>query len=287
MEYKIIVDSSANLLSQEEKGLLSIPLKIRVDEKDYLDDSDLNLEELRKALSKTKEKSTTSCPSILDYRNALDDAKRIYILPISKNVSGSYNAANQAVMDFKESNSNVQVEVFDTLTTGPSIALVVNRIESLEKEGRSFEEITKEIHSYLKSVHLLYALCTIQNLAKNGRVNPAVAKIAGILGIHFLGEGSKDGKVKILGQCRGCKKAFSKLINEMKKNGYNGRKVIIHHVNNEDGAKILKKEILNEYPFAEITIEECRGLCTYYAEEKGIMVGYEDSLLVRKEENLE
>lgn len=275
LEYKIVTDSSANLLSNKEGTLVSVPLTIRIGDRDYVDDETLNTEVLRDALASTKEKTSTSCPSFSKFYEACHNAKRVYVLLISSAVSGSYNAAVLAAKEFQANHPDVEIHVFDTLSTGPKNALLVEKIHQLESQGLSFKEVVDEMNLYLQNTHLLYALCTIENLAKNGRVNPAIAKIAGILGIHFLGEGSKEGKVKILGQCRGCKKAFSKLFEEMKKNGYNGKAVVIHHVNNLDAANQLKDLILKEYPFAQITVGECRGLCTYYAEEHGLMIGYE------------
>ena len=61
----------------------------------------------------------------------------------------------------------------------------------------------------------------------------------------------------------------------MQKSGYKGGKVRIHHCLNEDNAKKLKERILTKFNNAEIVIEKTRALCSFYAEEGGLLVGYE------------
>ena len=60
------------------------------------------------------------------------------------------------------------------------------------------------------------------------------------------------------------------------RHGYAGGNVRIGHNLNPEGAKVLERIILAEYPNAHIEIEQSMGLCLFYAEEGGLMVGYED-----------
>ena len=41
-------------------------------------------------------------------------------------------------------------------------------------------------------------------------------------------------------------------------------------------AESLKAKILELYPEAAITIRPMRGLCTFYAEEGSLMIGFDD-----------
>jgi len=61
----------------------------------------------------------------------------------------------------------------------------------------------------------------------------------------------------------------------MLKTGFTGGRVRIHHCNNEDGANVLRAMIREQFPFAEVIIQKTRGLCSFYAEEGGLLVGYE------------
>ena len=66
------------------------------------------------------------------------------------------------------------------------------------------------------------------------------------------------------------------LYKEMKLHGYAGGKVRIGHNFNLAGAHQLRDMILEEFPGADIGIEQSTGLCLFYAEEGGMLVGYED-----------
>jgi fatty acid-binding protein DegV len=57
--------------------------------------------------------------------------------------------------------------------------------------------------------------------------------------------------------------------------GYNGGKISIGHCVNEAGAEALSSLILTAYPDADIEIHKLMGLCSFYAERGGILVGFE------------
>ena len=44
---------------------------------------------------------------------------------------------------------------------------------------------------------------------------------------------------------------------------------------NEESARNLKRMILEHLPRVKVYIHECRGLCSYYAEKGGLLVGFE------------
>jgi len=64
-------------------------------------------------------------------------------------------------------------------------------------------------------------------------------------------------------------------MNELKKAGYKGGKLYIAHVFNPNFANIIKKSVIDQYPDANVKLYECRGLCSFYAENGGILIGCE------------
>ena len=61
----------------------------------------------------------------------------------------------------------------------------------------------------------------------------------------------------------------------MKSKGYAGGTVIIDHCFNEGAANALKDLIKSEFADANIRIEKTSGLCSFYAEKGGLMIGFE------------
>ena len=61
----------------------------------------------------------------------------------------------------------------------------------------------------------------------------------------------------------------------LKNSGLNAGKVRIAHCMNEGAAQQLKEIILAQMEQVDIQIHRCRGLCSYYAEKGGLLVGFE------------
>ena len=74
---------------------------------------------------------------------------------------------------------------------------------------------------------------------------------------------------------RGEKKATACNFSNMKRLGYHGGKLIIDHCFNEKAANALKDMTLAEFPDADVVVAETRGLCSYYAEKGGLIIGFE------------
>ena len=236
MNYKIVTDSSANILKSDVLSLSSVPMKIRVEDIEYVDDENVNIEEMTSHLKRIKTKSTTSCPSPDEYIEAFGDADRIFCTTITSNLSGSYNAAMLAKNVFESENPDKKVFVIDTLSAGPEITLIIEKLEELILSGEEYESICEKITEYCKHTHLYFSLESLKNFANNGRVSPAVAKITGILGIRLVGKASDEGTLEPTNKPRGEKKAIEAIYENLKKTGYNGGKVIISHTENEGAA---------------------------------------------------
>ena len=271
---KIITDSSSNLIELPEQNYASVPLKIIVDGREYVDDKKINVDNLINDLKKCKTTST-SCPCTADWLDAFDKNDEIFVITITSALSGSYNSAYGAKKEYLAKHPEAKIHIIDSLSTGPEMRLMVDKIQGYIDKGYDFETIRKKIREYQKKTHLLFALQSIENLAKNGRVNAAVAKIVGMLGIRIVGEASDSGTLSLLNKCRTEKNALSTMIAEMKKNGWSGGKVYIDHCKNMIAAQALKSNIIKEYPQCKVSIDSCYGLCSYYAERGGLLVGYE------------
>lgn len=275
MHYKIVADSSADLKSLGSFPYASAPLKIITSEKEYVDDADLNVEGMVMDLLSYKGKSSTACPGVGDWLETFGDAERIFCLTISGSLSGSYNSARMAKQDYEEKHPDRRVHVIDTLSTGPEMKLIMEKIIELVQAGADFDTICTEIESYRKRTHLLFMLESLKNLANNGRVNVAVAKVIGLLGIRMVGKASDEGTLQPLDKCRGEQSALRAIVKRLCEMGYQGGKLCISHCLNEAAALQLKAQILKDFISAKIEIYKTGGLCSFYAEKGGMLIGFE------------
>ena len=275
MIYKIAADSSANIYEFSEIGFESVPLKIITAKKEYVDDHELDIGKMVAEIKETKGKSGTSCPNIGDWLNAFDGADVVFAITITSRLSGSFSTAEEAAKIYMEAHPGAKVFVVDSLSTGPEMLLLMEHIRDLMLSEKSFEEIRDSVTEYQKHTNLFFSLESLTNLARNGRVNPAVAKIAGVLGIRVFGAAT-EGVLDPIGKIRGEAKTLDAMFAEMKKRGFSGGKVRIDHCLNPEGAKSLAEKILSEFPDCDLKIGENKGLCSFYAERGGILTGFEN-----------
>ena len=276
MNYRIVCDSSCNVLEMESaQDYKTVPLKILVDKREFVDEKGLNIEELVESMEKS-DTSSTSCPNTQEWLDAFEGADTIFAITISSQLSGSYNSAILAKNQFLEAHPDAKIEIIDSIATGGSMTLIAEKIVQCMEEGLSFEETLQTVYSYMNHTHIIFLLESLQNLAKNGRLNPTIAKIAGLLGIRFLGKGSEKGTIQQAAIAKGPKRAMSAMYNEIKKLGYVGGKMRISNCLNLETATQLKELLLKEFPLSDIQINACGGLCSYYAERGGLIICFED-----------
>ena len=272
---KIVADSSANLMQLASLPFDAAPLKIITPEREFVDNSQLDLEAMLDYFASYKGRSQTSCPNPDDWLTAFGDADDIFCVTITSGLSGSYNAACIARDMYEADHPGSRVYVIDSLSAGPELTLIVEKLEQLISENKSYGEICAAIPEYTRKTGLLFMLESLNNFAANGRVSPAVAKIAGVLGIRIVGKASDAGTLEPTDKCRGEAKSLSTILSHLKEHGLCNGKVILAHCCNEPAAEKLKKMIAAELPNVTVSVGKNLGLCSYYAERGGLLVGYE------------
>lgn len=275
LNYKIVTDSSADMLDFGTIAFAVAPLKILTDQKEYTDNSDLNVNDMVEDLLKYKGKSSSSCPNPDEWLATFGDAQYVFCITITATLSGSYNAACIAKQLYEEQFPNRKVFVINSLSTGPEMKLFIEKIAELISAGKSYEDICKEIDLYMNKTGLLFMLESMKNLANNGRVSHLTAKAAGLLGIRVIGKASDKGDLQPLDKVRGDQKTRAAIINHMHKEGYWGGKVRISHCLNPEFAKYVKDALLKEFGNIDVEIYTCGGLCSFYAEKGGVLIGFE------------
>lgn len=90
-----------------------------------------------------------------------------------------------------------KIQVFDTLSAGPEMELILQQILREIQAGGSFEEICARITDYRKRTKLAFVLYSMDNLVKNGRVSKIAGFAASLLGIAVVGRASKKGELLI------------------------------------------------------------------------------------------
>lgn len=276
-EVRLIIDSSSNDLTNKGENLIVVPLTISFGGEDFFDDEKLNITDFLNKMDANNIAGKTACPSIKEWLNALEGAEKAIIITMTSQMSGTYASALQAKNMYLEKHPNAEIIVVDTRSAGPELSIVLQGIQKLLKSDYRWVDLDAAIAKMRTKTHLLFVLQSLHNLSLNGRVAPALAKVAKMLHINLIGTASKEGKLEPLAKVRGMKKVNRELVKQMEKLNYQGGHVIVDYCENEDEAQNLKDKILVSYPDAEITLRPMRGLCSFYAEKGGLMIGFDEN----------
>ena len=274
MTHKIVSDSSSNIFSITGADYATVPMKV-IAAKEYIDTPQLDLQGMVEDLKAHKGKSGSSCPNVGEWLEAFGDADMIFGVTISKNLSGSYNAAQQAAEEYMEQNPGKRVYIFDSLAAGPQQAMLIDKINQLIQEGCDFDTIVEKAREYHNHTHILFCLESLTNLARNGRVSMAVAKIAGVLGIRVIGD-VKGGEITPVHKIRGEKKSLQALVEMLAERGFqDGALIRVANCFGKSQTNALKEAVMQQYPNCRFVIEPTTALCSFYAEAGGLMIGFE------------
>lgn len=271
---KIVADSAANLTALTTLPFAFAPMKISTADREFVDDAALDVDGMVDFFDRCKDRSHTACPAPADWLEAFGDADEIFCVTITSGLSGSYNAACAAGQMYEADHPGARVCVLDTLSAGPEMTLIIEKLEELIASGLDFDAVEAAIREYMGKTGLFFQLESLKNFAANGRVSPAVAKLTGLLGIRIVGRASAKGTLEPMHKCRGQARSFDTVVKLLTDAGARG-KILIAHCRNEAGAEALKAAVEAALPQTSVRITSCRGLCSYYAEKGGLLVGYE------------
>ena len=275
MKRKIVTDSSCDIWELNGVDFAVAPMTISTDNKHYVDNQELDVRLMSEDLAKYKGVSHTACPSVGSWLDCYEGYDEVFVVTLTGAMSGTYNSAMTAKGIYEEENENVKIHVFDSLSTGPEMRLLIEKLKEMIEEDLTFEEIVEKGQDYLNHTRLFFALKSLHNFAMNGRVSKAVASAIGVLNISIFATASEEGTFQQISKCRGEKKVVKSMIEHLENAGYHGGKVRISHADNLKLAHNVRDKILELYPHADIIVYPMGGLCTYYAEIGGLLVGCE------------
>lgn len=275
MKYQILVDSASDLKNdylnnEKDIGFKVIPLTILANGKEFVDDDNINIDEMLENMHQCKTNSS-ACPAPQSFMDEFDNAEYTFIVTITAKLSGCYNAAVVAKNSYKNPEN---VHVIDSKATSGTEILIVDKLVNLIKDGKSFLEIIEAIEAFRDKKSLFFSLQKFDNLVNTGRMSKIAGLVAKTLVIRPICI-ALEGEIKVERKVIGIKNAFKKLVQMIKEKAGSdapNQKLIITHCKAVDEAEQIKNDISKECEFKEIQIRPMKGLCSYYALEKGLII---------------
>ena len=281
MTWNIVSDSSCDLrmaaFESDRVRFETVPLRIQVGEREFLDNDDLVVPDLLDAMSQEKSASSTACPSPAAFARAFEAGDCTVCFTISTNLSGTYNAAVMGREMVLEEHPEKKICIIDSKATAGAMVLLIRKAKELMEadETGDFEGICDQLRLYQAALRTCFTLENFDNLIKNGRMRPLVGTLLHSLGIHVIADATPQGTIHVADKARGEVKTYKAITALMKgSKDCTGAEVVISHCENLTGAMKLKEQILADLPVKAVDIIPCRGLTSFYAMEKGLIIGY-------------
>jgi len=278
MKWNIIADSSCDLhnfsIPENEIYYSTVPFGFNIGTKTLIDDAELDTQVLLNEIVLTSEKVGTACPAPYDWYNAMGKDGNCILLTISGALSGSANSAVVAKNMILRENPDRKIAIIDTKSTGPEIVLLVYKLCDLIKSNLLFDDVIKQANEILSESRITFALSSFDNLIKAGRMPKMVGRIAKMLGIWGVGIASEQGTIVVKRKVCGKLGAIRAIIEDIETRVIYPLSVVISHCHNLEFAQRLKDKIKETWEKVVVQIIPTRGLCSYYAEQGGVIVGF-------------
>lgn len=276
MQFGLVVDSSCELTPElfAQFSAVQVPYVLRVNEVDYVDDDTLQLPVFLKALSESREKQQSACPSVQQYCDAFlaQQAPQVFCITISSRLSGSYNSATLGAELAREQGK--QVHVFDSLSATAGQLRVAFLIQDCVNRGMTFAQIIDYVTPRIPKMQTLFILGNTEALVRNGRMSAVLGKAVTMLDIKLILGADGDGNIKQFGKARGYAKALAKLAEFAANTSMDEqhRAIVVTHCNNEAAATQLAA-LAKAADDADISaICQTKGLSSLYAGDGGVVL---------------
>ncbi len=277
--YKIIIDSCGELTEElkNDGHYVNVALEMEVNGERIVDDKTFNQSEFLKKIKESPIGPKSSCPSPESYMQLYKgEEEHIYVVTLSKELSGSYNSAELAKKLYEEEygENSKKIYIFNSRSASIGETLIGMKIQECEEAKMAFEDIVEKVEHYIDSQHTYFVLETLETLRKNGRLSNLKALVANTLNIKPVMGSTPNGEICQLGQARGMKKALKLMIEEVLKGVKDSKNCTlgISHCNCPQRANEIKEEILKLAEFKKIVVVDTAGISSMYANDGGVIM---------------
>lgn len=217
MNVKIITDSTADLMPRAKKKCAVVPLTVRFGDEDYIDGVTINHRQFYEKLIESDVMPTTSQPTpeafARLYQEAVEAGQKVVVITISAKLSGTYQSANIAAMDYPG-----QVFVVDSKNVAIATSILVELALEQADKGMDAEDIARFITEEREKLCLVAMVDTLEYLKRGGRISKTVAFAGELLSIKPV-ISLVEGELVILGKARGSRQGNNLLVKEIQKAG--------------------------------------------------------------------
>jgi DegV family protein with EDD domain len=252
----VVTDSTTSLAPGvlERPDVRVVPLTFHFGpSQSYRDKTDMSTEEFYERLIAADEFPTTSQPApgaFVEAYEALEAYDDILVLTLSSRVSGTHDSAVTAAGMVER-----RVEVLDTKSAEMGSGLILREALRVLDEGGEFDDVRRAAEAAIARCNVLFAVGTLEYLAKSGRLGRAQRLLGAALDIRPVLR-VEDGEVVPHKRTRGRKRQLAAIVEEVKPAAEAGRPLFFGHV----AAPELLSELAERLGVEEELVAEIGGV---------------------------
>lgn len=277
MSYKIVIDSCGELPKELKKDprFETVPLGLEVGDYSIMDDENFDQALFLKKVAESSACPKSSCPSPEKYMNAYHcDAENVFVVTLSRNLSGSYNSAELGKKLYIETYGPKNIHVVDSQSASGGETQIALLAMELSDQEIGYEEICKKLDEYRDNMKTYFVLDNLETLRKNGRLTGVKAFVASTLSIKPVMGTDGDGNIVQLSQAIGIKKGLKKMVETILKEIpiTENKRVAITHTNAPARAELVRDMLCEKAKYRDIIIMDTAGISSMYANNGGVIV---------------
>lgn len=223
--FQVFVDSAANIPAEIVKkyGIHVISFVNHINGEDIVNfDINLNQEEERekgkqyyeavRSGARVKTSLINTADFIAHFTPVLEAGEDIMYFSLSKNISGTYNAACLAAEELKEQFPERKLRLIDSLNASLAQGILAIYATEMRNSGMEFEMIGDILDRQVSRMNGIFTVGDLKYLSNTGRISKTTASVGNILNIKPILRGNRDGYIVEFKKCRGRKKSLDTLV---------------------------------------------------------------------------
>ena len=260
MEMRIFADSACDLPKEfyETNPVTLIPLRVQIEEAEYLDVETINSTEVYAAIRTGKHPKTSQASPeqfITLFEDLAKSGEEGLYIAFSSELSGTHNSAVMIRDQVLEEYPQLKLTIIDSKCASLGYGLLVKEAVRLQKAEEPLERIEEIIRFKAAHMEHLFTVEDLDYMARGGRVSKASAFIGGLLNIKPLLH-VEEGKLVPIEKLRGRKKLMKRILELMEERGerLHEQTIAISHGDDEAFALEMKKMIEETFQPKQVEI---------------------------------
>lgn len=246
----IVTDSTCDLPRDllDEYGIRTVPLRLFLDDVEYVDKIDISAEEFNRRLT-TSKSAKTSQPTPADFQKTFEEELKNHEEIAALHVIGQYSGTTQTAQTLSRKFDG-RIHVYDTCTLTGGLGLVNLEAAKRAKAGMGAEEIIEHAKRDCENVRVFVAMETLDFAVRGGRMSKSTGFIAKLLNIKPVIEFATrlQGLVYVVAKPIGVRRSEDTVIKLLKEHseGMTNLRFSITHINAPEKAQRFVK-LLQEH----------------------------------------